>query len=143
MNITKNQIKALIDEKGNARKCPECIGKGIWKGETRGHQSYTCFKCQGSGKATITIPKEWVKCPNCVKGIIRKYQSLAYGKKCLLCNSKGNLPKYRVNEEIEVRVTEVTNLKGESRFDDIQVDEYPLKLKIISETEKEWKVCLG
>ena len=59
-----------------------------------------CPFCQGTGQATIEIEKEWIECPNCVKGVIKKYQSPAYGKKCLLCDGKGKIPKYKVGQII-------------------------------------------
>ena len=117
MQITQNKIKALIDEKGKARKCPKCDGIGLWLG-------YKCHICNGSGKATISIPKEWVIC-NCG------------GKGCTECYGKGKRQKYEVGDEIKIENGKVYP----SKYAPLLIGE--LKLKIISETENEWRLCVA
>ena len=53
--ITKNKIEALMDEKGNPKKCPECFGT-----RKTPARRMDCRKCKGTGQATIEIKKEWV-----------------------------------------------------------------------------------
>ena len=122
MQITQNQVKALIDEKGNARKCPECRIK----------DRVICV-CQGTGKATIKIEKEWIEC-DCLCHIKGK---IAYCNCAPEFCKDGKIPKYKVNEEIKlpfkIRSIDTGNIIGNKI----------IKLKIISETENEWKVCLA
>ena len=120
MQITQNKIKALIDEKGKARKCPKCDGIGLWLG-------YKCHICNGSGKATISIPKEWVVC-NCG------------GKGCTECYGKGKRLKYEVGEEIDLEILcECKTWKKELGKKHGKI----ITLKIISETENEWRLCVA
>ncbi|MEK6881376.1 MAG: hypothetical protein AABY22_17265 [Nanoarchaeota archaeon] len=111
----------MIDEKGNTRKCPECKIK----------DRVLCI-CQGTGKATISIPKEWVECPNIPA-------ELSYHINCRICNGKGKIPKYKVGDEIEEficqhLVSEDAGLEYQHYCQD------SIKLKIISETEDKWRV---
>ena len=106
--ITQKQIEKL---KG---KCPHCINGPI--------QGVDCHICQGSGKATIEIEKEWVKCPKC--------RNLHYGK--------GKIQKYQVNEIIYY----CEQCKGIVQIC-THKKEWVHKLKIISETEDKWRVCLA
>ena len=129
MNLTQNQIKALIDEKGNARKCPECIGMGIYDDEK---VRKFCKVCQGSGKSTISIPKEWVECGRChgqgkhsqKDGDDRVY----FIRTCKLCKGKGKIQKHNVGEEIEVDL------------DYTKFGIWSIKLKIISEIEDKQQI---
>ena len=92
MKITQTQIEEL---KG---KCPECKGTG-WKEDKEGNTESICWTCDGTGKSTIEIEKEWVECPKCFgKGWISKYTK----PKCPLCKGKGKIPKYKVGDEIEI-----------------------------------------
>ena len=119
MNITQNQIEALIDEQGNARKCLKCQNRQV-VAQFNMNRSFkrmiTCPDCQGTGKATIEIEKEWVE--NKIKFKTINEQDRAGVEK---------ITKYKVGDEINAYPRGKVN---------------PLKLKIISETEKEWKVCL-
>ena len=125
--ITQKQIKALIDEKGNPRKCPECDNGSI--------QGVDCHICEGTDKATMEIKKEWVECPNIVA-------ELSYHIKCNTCKGKGEIQKYQVNEEIEICGICGKQNQEHSRFYDNH-NFKGLKFKIISETENEQRVGLA
>ena len=119
MNLTKQQIKALIDEKGNARNCPECE-LGIITSHSEPTKS--CKLCQGTGKATIAISKEWVERE--VLGVETQDGQFPH-------RTKIKIPKYEVNEEIYYCLVcnkEVNEYHKRNSGDAI-------KLKIISETE--------
>ena len=125
MQITKNHIKALIDEKGNARKCPQCDGdKEFW--DHHKQMSNPCDICQGTGKATKTIPKEWVEC---------KHQWTS--DECEICNAE-KIPKYNVDEIIYY----CEQCKGIVPIC-THKKEWVHKLKIISETEDEQTLVIG
>ena len=128
VNITQTQIEALIDEKGNARKCPKCIG--ITFVVVMGEKVY-CKTCQGTGKSTITIPKEWVEDLGSRLNEKNPEMSKVWIKK---------IPKYKVGQEI------IPELCGNRQLSKsgfcMDCGEYH-KLKIISETETHWRVCLG
>mgnify|MGYP001563778882 CR=1 FL=1 len=125
MQITQNQIKALIDEQGNARKCLKCQNRQV-VAQFNMNRSFkrmiTCPDCQGTGKATISIPKEWVVC-NCG------------GKGCTECYGKGKRLKYEVGEEIYYCL-------NNPPCDCLGGCNNKIRLKIISETEDKWRVCL-
>ena len=110
MNLTKPQIKAL---KG---KCPECIGMGIYDDEK---VRKFCKVCQGSGKSTISIPKEWVD-----------YSPFTIKQK--------EIQKYKVGEEISI-----CPKCGLENYKDNRCGVKPIKLKIISETEDEQTLVIG
>ena len=113
MQITQNKIETL------EKKCPVCKGQGGWyygNEETGEGGGESCQDCEGSGKATIEIKKEWVE--NKIKFKTINEQDRAGVEK---------ITKYKVGDEINAYPRGKVN---------------PLKLKIISETENKWKVCL-
>ena len=109
MQITKQQIEAL---KG---KCYTSID-----------HSPLCT-CKGSGNATITIPKEWVECPECERHE-RECSHEGCEYECKLNCDKGKIPKYKVGDNIWAD----TECKPYTHLGDC---EHKIKLKIISETE--------
>ena len=124
MNLTQNQIKALIDEQGNAKKCPECDDGDIWDMLNKINKTYIqCPKCRGEGKATITIPKEWVKRE--ILGVETQDGQFPY-------RTKIKIQKYKIGEKIEIIVCELCK-QGMLAYD--VLEKCSVKLKIISETE--------
>ena len=153
MQITQNQIKALIDEKGNARKCNyvgrtedshyywrvTCIDGKLIDKNAISHGD--CQKCLGSGKVIISIPKEWVECPNCEGKSYPLFADVISIVNCGLCFGKGKIQKYEVGDEIVINP--FTSVVVPVDFVEAEGEIWKLiKLKIISETENEWKVCL-
>ena len=51
----------------------------------------------------LLVVIEGKDCKNCEKGIIRRYQSFAYGKSCLLCQGKGKSPTKLIFDAEEFR----------------------------------------
>mgnify|MGYP001591177554 CR=1 FL=1 len=139
MNLTQNQIEAL---KG---KCPECDNGSI--------QGLDCPLCQGSGKATTLIEKEWVECPSC-EGHGYYYFNSNNPKNYHNCRNCGGTPKnigkskllkHNIGDEI-VFCRECKKLFNcDKVFKDKCGDENWLILKIMPEghTETKWRVCLG
>ena len=113
MQITQNHIDAL---KG---KCPECSING-----TALH-NFPCEICNNSSRATIEIDKEFI--------------NAKFGGKEFQKDIK--IPKYKVGDEIIVviDVNETTYYEETT----ITINKKTLKLKIISETEDKWRVCLA
>ena len=91
--------------------------------------------CQGTGKATITIPKEWVECELCLKGIT--HTNLELSK----CKGKGKIPKYKVGQEIAINLSIGIIVPTEFVKAEEQIWKL-IKLKIISETKTHWRVYL-
>ena len=135
MNLTQNQIEAL---KG---KCPECSGGIIYDPEINGEEP--CVFCQETGQATIEIEKEWTRCPNCKGDYVLSYTLDEEGRKTdpIFCDcNKGKIQKYKVGEEI-METIEVTEVSCHEETD-ITISRRTIRLKILSETEDEWRVCL-
>ena len=126
MKLTQNQIKALKE------KCPKCEGNDlndIFDLKNKKLPKLICPLCKGTGQATITIPKEWVERE--VLGVQTQEGKFPY-------RTKIKIQKYQVNEEIRICSKEFkTIMDCNCEYTDW------IKLKIISETEKEWKVCLA
>ena len=123
MQPTKQQIEAL---KG---KCPECKGAGGEVGKPM--EEGMCLLCQGTGNATITIPKEWVECPKC-----KNLENGGY-----YCNdcykNTGKIQKYKVGDEINIAIHSSFCSKYIGGIIDLGCKPSckTIKLKIISETE--------
>ena len=138
MNPTKQQPEAL---KG---KCPECRGVGWLYFPYKGcgeDIKPDCLLCQGTGQATIEIKKEWVECNGCSGTGNKPWSHIIYKDNVKLpthskCSGKGRIQKYKVGEEIWVD-TEC------EPYTHLGKCEHKVKLKIIGETETEWRVCLG
>ena len=143
MNITQNQIKAL---KG---KCPECRVK----------DRVICI-CQCTGQATTEIEKEWVECPKCNGSGEYRERVMGVDSDCVYqcnkCNGNGKIQKYNVGQtlyqrtkgigELELLTTEEFELllsAWDYKEEQNEIAKDFIKLKIISETENEWRVCLA
>ena len=115
MSLTQNQIEVL---KG---KCPKCDGYGAIV------PYMECKSCNGLGKATIEIEKEWDEC-------VCKNWREKDRKRHYFCNGKGKIQKYKVNDEICIAHNHIS-----------YCEVYPdlcKKLKIISETETHWRAMM-
>ena len=115
MKLTQNQIKALKE------KCPKCEGNDlndIFDLKNKKLPKLICPLCKGTGKATIKIEKEYVK-----QGMTRI--------------SSKEISKYKVGDNIHYcnRCETIVLLCSHKQ-------EWIIKLKIISETEKNWIVML-
>ena len=85
MQITQNKIETL------EKKCPVCKGQGGWyygNEETGEGGGESCQDCEGSGKATIEIEKEWVERE--VLGVETQEGEFPH-------RTKIKIPKYKVN----------------------------------------------
>ena len=73
----------------------ECRGEGL-KHTINPYKILDCNVCQGTGKATIEIKKEWVEIPH----------KDCEGKTCLKCGGDGIfiIPKYKVGDEIALLI---------------------------------------
>ena len=123
VNLTQTQIEALMDEKGNPKKCLDCGGTASFKlvnGEYHGSVEF-CQSCQKTGQATIEIEKEWVECPYCQGGMLVTLPD----KKCRYCNGKGVIPKYKVGDVILTYIAKQM-----------------VKFKIISETKDKKRLIM-
>ena len=81
-------------------------------------------------KATISIPKEWVECPEC--------KGKEEPSPCKICEYEGEIQKYKVGEEISI-----CPKCGLENYKDNRCGVKPIKLKIISETEDEQTLVMG
>ena len=115
--ITQNQIEAL---KG---KCPNCNGHDM---TIDGYE--VCINCKGTGKATIEIEKE------------KEFETIWSAVTINPSGSEGayiQIPKYKVGDIIYYcgKCKSIVPICTHKK-------EWVHKLKILSEIEDKWKVCL-
>ena len=145
MNLTQNQIEALMDEKGNPKKCPECYGNGAIDllRDFENKKKIKCLICQGTGQSSIEIEKEWVECTelcDCGHRIDRHKLGGCQvvhreGDDDVDCDCEttfGKIQKYNVGQEI---IPELCGNRQLSKTGFCMDCGEHHKLKIISETE--------
>lgn len=127
MQLTKQQKQQL--EELN-KKCPACYGatRDIYYGRD-------CQICECTGKNSIEIEKEWVECNKCKNDKI-----IQPAPHCDNCFGKNKIPKYKVGDEIYYDL--FSGIIDPKYYEDIKELDDIFKLKIISETEDKWRVCL-
>ena len=130
MNLTNQQIEAL---KG---KCPACENGRFLPNTINS----VCLVCQGTGQETINIEKEWVECCDChlYRDDNSHFPSKHFG-------NKGQIPKYKVGDEIEVcEDCFCVWIKNKNTTEKCSLGSCIchnfIKLKIISETEDKQKI---